>query len=623
MATILVIDDEPANRDLVRTVLQYRNHRVLEAADGAEGLETTRREKPDLVIADILMPTMDGLEFVRRLRAELDLAESRVLFYTAAYNEKEIRALAADCGVLNTLTKPAEPQVIIDIVESALGIRPAVVAAPSEQFDRDHLQLMTDKLSQKVAQLENVTLRLEALVDIGRRMAAEPNADRLIDVACRLGREIIGATQAGIGFIDAAENVVRYELHGLDAGAVSALTRPAADGSVLRAILGEGRPVRLSNPSGDPTAVGFPGDHPPIHSFLGVPLATPANAYGWIGFRNKIGHQEFTEQDEKIALSLGSQLAVAYENTQRFAEIQHHAEDLEKKVKARTADLQRSNAELEQFAYVASHDLQEPLRKILGFTELLAENLKNKLDDTGKEYMAYVADAAGRMRELIQDLLAFSRAGKQTRALATVDSLAVLSRVLLDLQPTIEEQGAIVSNDRLPTVSADVTQLAQLFQNLIGNALKYRSSQPPRIHIGARSVSRDSYLVSREEGLVAREERLVAREAYLVSREEGGSSPAQRDTNNEIRDTRNEIRDTPETLWLFSVRDNGMGIDPKYAERIFRIFQRLHTRAQYPGTGIGLAICKKIVEGLGGRIWVESAAGQGSTFYFTLPAAAA
>src|SRR5581483_7226279 len=409
----------------------------------------------------------------------------------------------------------------------------------------DHLQLMTDKLSQKVAQLENVTLRLEALVDIGRRMAAEPNADRLIDVACRLGREIIGATQAGIGFIDAAENVVRYELHGLDAGAVSALTRPAADGSVLRAILGEGRPVRLSNPSGDPTAVGFPGDHPPIHSFLGVPLATPANAYGWIGFRNKIGHQEFTEQDEKIALSLGSQLAVAYENTQRFAE------------------LQRSNAELEQFAYVASHDLQEPLRKILGFTELLAENLKNKLDDTGKEYMAYVADAAGRMRELIQDLLAFSRAGKQTRALATVDSLAVLSRVLLDLQPTIEEQGAIVSNDRLPTVSADVTQLAQLFQNLIGNALKYRSSQPPRIHIGARSVSRDSYLVSREEGLVAREERLVAREAYLVSREEGGSSPAQRDTNNEIRDTRNEIRDTPETLWLFSVRDNGMGIDPK------------------------------------------------------------
>jgi signal transduction histidine kinase/DNA-binding response OmpR family regulator len=606
MATILVIDDEPTNRQLLSTILGYRGHRVLEAGDGQEGLEKTRAEKPDLAIVDILMPTMDGFEFVRQLRADPAITATSIIFYTAAYYEREIRGLARDCGVSHILTKPTDPQAIIDTVDATLGrgSEPSP-PPPAEEFDRDHLRLMTDKLSQKVGELEGVGLRLAKLIEIVRELASERESTGLVRKACQSARQIIGAAHAGLGITDEDGKLLQFEFHGATAEQAATLAPPPIDRGMIQRILAQRSPVRIRNSGGNPEALGFPQNNPPVYSFLGVPIVSPMRVYGWLGLRNKIGTDEFSKEDENLAVSLAAQTAVAYENIQRYNEIHSHADKLEQQVNERTADLKRSNAELEQFAYVASHDLQEPLRKILGFTDLLAEKLKNQLDDNAKEYMSYVTDAAGRMRELIQDLLAYSRADKQARKTQRVDCLAVLSRVLLDLQPAMEEHAAIVTNGRLPILSADATQVAQLFQNLIGNAIKYRSNQPPRIHIDAKSVSREAYHGKREASLVKR------------------ISSAQRDTNDEIRNTNDEIRDTPETEWLFSVRDNGIGIDAKYSERIFRVFQRLHTRVQYPGTGIGLAICKKIVEYYGGRIWVESAAGQGSTFYFTLRAAQA
>ncbi|HTF91585.1 MAG TPA: ATP-binding protein, partial [Verrucomicrobiae bacterium] len=463
-----------------------------------------------------------------------------------------------------------------------------------EQFDREHLRVTTDKLSQKVMELETVTLRLGRVIEIGRELASEHDADRLIDNVSRSARKVVGATLAGVGIInDDGRKLLQYNYYGMSAEKSVALTAPAVDQGVIHTILTEGRPVRLRNLDGSPEDLGLPADHPPIYSFLGVPIASFPRLYGWLALKNKIGRDEFTAEDESLAVSLAAQMAVAYENIQRYNEIQSHAENLEQQVDERTADLKRSNAELEQFAYVASHDLQEPLRKILGFTDLLAEKLKNQLDDDAKEYMSYVTGAASRMRELIQDLLTYSRAGKQSRKVERVDCQAVLSRVLLDLQPATEEHAAIVTNDRLPILSSDATQLGQLFQNLIGNAIKYRSDQPPRIHIGAEQIN----------------ESQVPSSKFQVEESEKSA----------ISNPQSAIANSP--VWLFSVRDNGIGIEAKYSERIFRVFQRLHTRAQYPGTGIGLAICKKIVEGCGGRIWLESAAGQGSTFYFTLPAA--
>ncbi|RMG14499.1 MAG: PAS domain S-box protein [Cyanobacteria bacterium J055] len=242
----------------------------------------------------------------------------------------------------------------------------------------------------------------------------------------------------------------------------------------------------------------------------------------------------------------------------------------------RTArELARSNRELEQFAYVASHDLQEPLRTVISFVQLLDEEYGDRLEGEGREYMDFIVDAATRMQQLIRDLLAFSRVGTQGSAFAPIPGDRPLDAALANLRGAIVESGAIVTRDPLPTVLADEFQLMQLFQNLIGNALKFRSRQSPRIHISVRSQTRA----------------------------DGG-----------------EISMAPESReWVFSVRDNGIGIDPKYAERIFAIFARLQGRQQSEGTGIGLAICQKIVRRHGGRIWVESAPECGATFYFTLP----
>ena len=268
----------------------------------------------------------------------------------------------------------------------------------------------------------------------------------------------------------------------------------------------------------------------------------------------------FTDTDgSTLVMEMGIDIT---ERKRAEAELVRHREHLAELVSQRTEELARSNRDLEQFAYVASHDLQEPLRAVAGFVSLLRQRYQGKLDERADGYIRSAVDGVTRMQTLIGDLLSYSRVGTKGNVLEPTDTGKSLKDALTDLHASIEESGAVLQVDPLPTVRADTVQLTQLYQNLIANAIKFRSDEPPEIHIGAR----------REQD-----------------------------------------------AWRFWVRDNGIGIDPQYAERIFLIFQRLHTRNQYPGTGIGLAICKRIVERHGGNIWVESQPGQGSTFYFTLP----
>ena len=250
--------------------------------------------------------------------------------------------------------------------------------------------------------------------------------------------------------------------------------------------------------------------------------------------------------------------------------------EAEEALAQKTRELLRSNKELEEFAYVASHDLQEPLRMIAGYTQLLARRYQGRLDAEADEFIKYAVDGATRLQVLINDLLAYSRVGTQGKPFTATDCSQVLNRVLDNLKIALDESGAVVRHSQLPSVMADATQLTQLFQNLISNAIKFRNQQPPEIHIAAERRTDDAAPQTTPTGEV----------------------------------------------WHFCVRDNGIGIDPQYFKRIFVIFQRLHGRDEYPGTGIGLAICKKIVERHGGRIWVESVSGNGTSFHFTIPSGA-
>jgi PAS domain S-box-containing protein len=236
----------------------------------------------------------------------------------------------------------------------------------------------------------------------------------------------------------------------------------------------------------------------------------------------------------------------------------------EEEIKSYMAKLEQSNQALQHFAYIASHDLQEPLRTVSSFVQLIERRYKEKLDAVGIEYIAFVVDGARRMQALINDLLQYSRVETQGNPFEPTDMETIFSETIAGLQANIEENGVIISHDPLPKVPADPSQMIQLLQNLIGNALKFHSEKTPEIHVSAKLC---------------------------------------------------------EGEWLFSVKDNGIGIDEKFSERIFKIFQRLHTREEYPGTGIGLAVCKKIAERHGGRLWVESQDGMGSTFFFTIPKA--
>jgi light-regulated signal transduction histidine kinase (bacteriophytochrome)/HAMP domain-containing protein len=269
-------------------------------------------------------------------------------------------------------------------------------------------------------------------------------------------------------------------------------------------------------------------------------------------------HQSRAELEERVVARTGE---LKQSNEQLAAEVEERRR-AEAMLTLRSQELLRSNSELEQFAYVASHDLQEPLRMVTSYMQLLERRYREKLDSDAREFIGFAVDGAKRMRVLIEDLLSYSRIATRGQPFRPTDCERVLEAVEGSLRVAIQESGARVTHGQLPTVVADPTQLQQLFQNLISNAIKFRRNVPPEVHVEAGSKD-DS--------------------------------------------------------WCFSVRDNGIGIEPRFFDRIFVVFQRLHSRTAYPGTGIGLAICKKIVERHGGSIWVDSELGVGTTFHFTIP----
>ncbi|HZD43191.1 MAG TPA: ATP-binding protein, partial [Methanomicrobiales archaeon] len=324
-------------------------------------------------------------------------------------------------------------------------------------------------------------------------------------------------------------------------------------------VLKDGQSLFTNNPSTHPDSIGMPEGHPSLSAFLGVPLIQNGTVIGMIGLGNKEGG--YTNEDIQAIEALAPAIVEALMRKRAESSLSEY----NKEIMNYTERLKQSNEDLERFAYVSSHDLQEPLRTMITFTQLLERRYKDNLGPEADDYIQFIVSGGKRMQALINDLLEYSRVNTRGSDLRPTDPSAVIEDALSLLQSKIKENAATITYDDLPFVMADSLQLQQIFQNLIGNAIKFRRPHvSPQIHISAKE-----------------------------------------------RNGRVE----------FSVADNGIGIESEYKEKIFVIFQRLHGPDAYEGTGIGLAIVKRIIDRHGGRIWVESEPGKGSTFHFTLPAA--
>ena len=424
MHRVLIVDDKEENLYLLRALLQGYGYKVEEARQGAEALVTARQNPPDLIIADILMPVMDGFTLCREWKKDEHLKSVPFIFYTASYTDERDRKFALSLGAERFIIKPKEPDAFMTIVRETLQ---QVEGSPTVQ----------------------------------------------------------------------------------DISAAAA-------------------PIRISI--------------------------------------------EAPEEEEIACLKQYNEVLIHKMET-KMEELEQANRELEKDIAERkqtemclrqTADeLIRSNKDLENFAHAAAHDLQEPLRMVCNFTQLLAKRYKEKIDSDANDYIDFIIEGTERMSDMISGILEYSHISSVDRILAPTDCEFVLSEALAALEQRITSSNTEITRDPLPTVGGDQRQLTQLFQNLVDNAIKFRSDAlNPHIHVSA--CEQNGY-------------------------------------------------------WLFSVRDNGIGIDPQYQEKIFEIFQRLHGPREYPGAGIGLALCKRIVERHGGRIWFEPRPGKGTTFFFTLP----
>ncbi len=415
---------------------------------------------------------------------------------------------------------------------------------------------ITDQ-QQAAASLRRRRREAAALAEIGRVISASLDIQQVYESLATSVRQLIPYDRLAIGTVDLEQDTITNVFINKPAiSAALAIGKPnPLRGAATESVVRNRTPLLMQADTEADLLAEFPhareGLEHGIRSTIVVPLIARDEVIGVLTMRSG-KMQAFTQHHLVLAQQVGMQIAGAIANAWAYATL-----------KETQAALMRSNAELEQFAYVASHDLQEPLRVVGSYVQLLARRYAGQLDARADRYITRSIAGVERMRTLINDLLTYSRVGTRGLELTPTRTETVVAEVLEGLAVTIRETAAEITWDSLPAVQADAMQVGQLFQNLLGNALKYRSEQAPRVHIA------------------------VERQGQW---------------------------------WQFAVQDNGIGIDPAYAERIFLVFQRLHTRDEYPGTGIGLALCQKIVERHGGQLSVESQEGAGATFTFTLPA---
>lgn len=497
---ILLVDDSPENLISLEASLDGLGQEIVIARSGTEALRHLLEDDFAAILLDVKMPEMDGFQTAEFIRSRKRSRNTPILFLTA-YKSEEHLFRGYDLGAVDFLFKPIVPEIL----------RSKVAVFVELSRNTALLQRQTEVLGKAEQKFRSL-------------LEAAPEA------------MIISSEDGQISLVNSQVEVIfgfhRQELINQN------IRELVPEWSGLPASAGTHREFQARRKDGTK----FPAE------ISLSPLQTEEGLLVTSAIRDIT---ERKRNESKIReLNAGLEQRVA-ERTQALLESNEA--------------LRRSNDDLNQFAYAASHDLQEPLRMVSLYSQFLEKQYAGLFDEKAHQYLSFIVNGAQRMELLLRDLLAYSQLGALSEERpAEVDCAEVMEKVLLNLRASIEENGASVTFDNLPTVQANEIPLVQLLQNLVGNGIKYRSSDPPRIHVTA--VRRDAD-------------------------------------------------------WLFSVRDNGIGIQPEYAQQVFGIFKRLHGNS-YPGTGIGLAICQRIVERYGGRIWVEPAPGAGSLFCFTLPVAA-
>lgn len=623
--SVLVVDDEPASLSLTKEYLERSGFAVTGAPSAAAGRELARSRPFDAIVSDYIMPEMNGVELLKAIRAE-DIATPFVLFTGRGREEVAVEAL--NNGADFYLHKGFEPESTYALlsreVQNAVHRRRAEEALKENEARFRSLFENIDDRFQLLKVLRDEDGEVRDMVILNVNPAYErfvgKKAGELVGKSIRtvipdqdpawmaLFGEIeeSGTPKRGRSYDKARDRYYDTLIFRSAKGQVGTICRDVTEQvkaqerarklieetdrqkAQLETIL-EALPVGIgiSDATGkvimlnDNIDVIWRGKAPRPKGFeeYGAYKAWWADTgkelapEDWGVYRAlKNGETSLGEviRIQRFDGTLGTILHSATPTRDGAGRIEGAIgviQDITDKVTSdkalrdRAEELRRSNAELQQFAYVASHDLKEPLRMVTSYLQLLEKKDRDNLDERSRGYLRFAVDGAKRMNDLIDDLLAYSRVGTNTMKMAPTNMNEIVDIVLGDLKSVIDENGADIAHDELPTIMADRTQMVQLFLNLVGNAIKFRGLAPPRVRVSA------------------------------------------------------EVRGTE---WVFSVQDNGIGIPKDQQDRLFQMFQRLHTREEYPGTGIGLAICKKIVERHGGNIWVESERGEGATFSFSM-----
>lgn len=614
MAKILIVDDRPANRQYLLTLLGYGGHELLEAADGEEALRLTRSERPNLVITDILMPVMSGYEFTQQLRADKLLRSIPVIFYTASYSEPQARMLADACGVHTVLPKPCEPEKVLAVVNEVLSLETPIaipdgaklqvysaadeanVAEESMAAYLHELMLirsgfeeiagleatrgLSTRFSQTIAALTLLASRLSTLIQAGMTLLAERDSRQMIQFCFSTACNVVGSKYAAIGIFYSNQSQIEHVLvKGLNPRIFS--EHDSDSYPLLDSVLSHGQPVTIKAEPGK-VIDGLPDDHPSIRCFLGIPIVGSGRMYGWLYFADRIGADEFTKEDARIANALALELALLLENHFLYDTLQKHAtalqleiaerkraegevlklnESLERRISERTSELAAANEELEAFSYHVSHDLRSPLSAIQGFSQLLERDLANAKNSTeSQKLLQHIVASSQRMTTIVNALMRLADIRRQSIHMRPVSIDQIVKDVIGQLSATTERQ-VTLDIQQCPDCIGDEQLLKQVFVNLLTNAFKFtRYVDTPIVTIGW-SKENDAYFV----------------------------------------------------------RDNGAGFDMRQAERLFSAFKRLHKASEFEGTGVGLSLVQRIVRRHGGRVWAEAAVGHGACFYVQLP----